>query len=153
MPVSKLDLGQLVASPYTFDRRIPQSEDALRALALYREALNAKHTGSISYAVLNFFKIIEIKHHNNPKAWFQKNFPDVPDGAYKEDFDRFTPYAAIPQLATTFTSNAALPWLMHRIRQSPTQMNFMRRDGCTRQRQSCTSWLASLSRQNSTFPT
>jgi hypothetical protein len=87
--VARLNLGSSAAWPYPFDRKIPESEDARRALALYREARSVQQNGFVSYAVLNFFKIIEIKHPNNTKRWFQENFPSDPDGAYENDFKRF----------------------------------------------------------------
>jgi hypothetical protein len=82
-------LGSSVAWPYPFARKILKSEDVRRALALYREARTAQDNGFVSYAVLNFFKIIEIKHPNNPKRWFRENFPSDPGGSYKEDLKRF----------------------------------------------------------------
>ena len=87
--VSRLNLGSSIASPYPFDRKIPESEDARRALALYREARSAEQNGFISYAVLNYYKIIEIKHPNNPKRWFRDNFPSGPVNSQKDDFKRF----------------------------------------------------------------
>ena len=89
VPVSRLDLGSSIAWPYPFDRQIPESEDAQRALALYREARSAQENGFISYAVLNFYKIIEIKHPNNAEGWFRGNFPSDPPGPYADDFKRF----------------------------------------------------------------
>jgi hypothetical protein len=89
VPVSRLNLGSSIAWPYPFDRKIPESEDARRALALYREARSAQQNGFISYAVLNFYKIIEIKHQNNPERWFRENFPSDPTGSDADDFKRF----------------------------------------------------------------
>jgi hypothetical protein len=89
VPVSRLNLGSSIAWPYPFDRKIPESEGARRALALYREARSAQQNGFISYAVLNFYKIIEIKHPNNPESWFRENFPSDPAGSCADDFKRF----------------------------------------------------------------
>lgn len=91
VPVSKRDLAFHTASSYIFDRKIQSSEEALRALALYREARNAQQNGFISYAVLNYYKIIEIKHptKNGPKFWFRDNLPRVSEGNYKEEIERF----------------------------------------------------------------
>ncbi len=87
--VTRLNLGSSAASPYIFDRKIPISEDARRALALYREARSAQQNGFISYAVLNYYKIIEIKHPNNPKRWFRENFPTSPTRTSEDDLKRF----------------------------------------------------------------
>jgi hypothetical protein len=48
----------------------------MRALALYREARNAEQNFLVSYAVLNYYKIIEIKNHGPAavKNWFRDNF-------------------------------------------------------------------------------
>jgi hypothetical protein len=53
--------------------------EARRALALYREALNAEHSSLISYAVLNYYKIIELTqpHAGATKNWFRDNFAHV----------------------------------------------------------------------------
>jgi hypothetical protein len=87
--VSRQNLGSSIAWPYIFDRKIPVSEDARRALALYREARSAQESGFVSYAVLNFYKIIEVKHPRNTKRWFRDNFPPEPESAYADDFKRF----------------------------------------------------------------
>ena len=73
--VSRPSLGSSVTSPYIFDRKISASEEARRALALYREARTVQQSGFISYAGLNYYKIIELRHPNNPKRWFRENFP------------------------------------------------------------------------------
>ena len=79
VPVEKQDLAFTTAYDWTFDGRIPPTEEGRRALALYREALNAKSHGLISYAVLNFYKIIEIRNHGRgpAKNWFRDNFSVV----------------------------------------------------------------------------
>lgn len=51
VPVVKPELGFRTTSHYVFDRKMPQTPEVRRALALYREALNAKHAGLVSYAV------------------------------------------------------------------------------------------------------
>ena len=50
--------------------------EAQRALALYREARNAQQNALISYAVLNYYKIIEIRNHGKEQVrkWFRTNF-------------------------------------------------------------------------------
>jgi len=83
VPVAKPELAFRTTSRFIFDRKMPQTSQARRALALYREALNAKHSQLISYAVLNYYKIIELaRHHRGPtKKWFRDNF------AYARGFD------------------------------------------------------------------
>jgi hypothetical protein len=76
VPVSKRNLAFTTAHHYIFDRKIPQSEEARRALALYREARNAQQNAFISYAVLNYYKIIEIQNHGKEavRKWFRTHF-------------------------------------------------------------------------------
>ena len=74
--VPKRDLAFTPAPVWLFDRRLPSSEDARRALALYREARNAEQNYMVSYAVLNYYKIIEIKNHGSAavRGWFRDNY-------------------------------------------------------------------------------
>jgi hypothetical protein len=79
--VPKRDLAFTTTSYWVFDRGIPTSTEARRALALYREARNAEQNFMISYAVLNYYKIIEIRYPLGPDArdWIARNFPVVRD--------------------------------------------------------------------------
>ena len=76
VPVAKPELAFRTTSHYVFDRKMSETPEARRALALYREALNAEHAGLISYAVLNYYKIIELRqnHQAATKKWFKDNF-------------------------------------------------------------------------------
>lgn len=76
VPVAKPELAFHTTPHYIFDRRMPARPEARRALALYREALNAEHSNLISYAVLNYYKIIELTQHHRAatKNWFRDNF-------------------------------------------------------------------------------
>ncbi len=86
--VPKRDLAFTTASHWVFNRDIPASKEVRRALALYREARNAEQNFMISYAVLNYYKIIEIHHERGPasKKWVADNLgpilkdPDDQDG-------------------------------------------------------------------------
>lgn len=77
--VSKRNLAFTTASHWVFDRHIPKSEEARRALALYREARNAEQNFMISYAVLNYYKIIEIRHigWQASTKWVADNLPAI----------------------------------------------------------------------------
>jgi hypothetical protein len=81
--VTKPELAFRTTSRYVFERKIPSAPEARRALALYREALNAEHSQLISYAVLNYYKIIELtqRDRGSTKKWFRDNF------AYARNFD------------------------------------------------------------------
>jgi hypothetical protein len=74
--VPKRNLAFATADDWPFDRRIPQFDEVRRALALYREGRNAEEAALGSYAVLSYFKIIEIRHPTGEKArgWIAGNF-------------------------------------------------------------------------------
>lgn len=78
-PVSRRDLAFTTAHYWIFDRKIPSDPDAMRALALYREGRNAEQNFLISYAVLSFYKIIEIKYPSGPqnRSWISSAFPSI----------------------------------------------------------------------------
>jgi len=74
--VPRRNLAFATAQDWPFHRRISASDEARRALALYREGRNAEETALVSYAVLSYFKIIEIRHPDGSKAkkWIARNF-------------------------------------------------------------------------------
>lgn len=93
VPVPKRNLAFTTAHDWIFDRRIPASEPKKRALALYREARNAEQNFMVSYAVLNYFKIIEIKNHStgDVKNWFRDNFAILTqEPNYKDELSHFS---------------------------------------------------------------
>jgi len=85
--VPKRDLAFTTASYWVFNRDIPVSEEVRRALALYREARNAELNFMISYAVLNYYKIIEIRHQGWPAStkWVADNLPPILNDPYDRD--------------------------------------------------------------------
>lgn len=90
--VPRRNLAFATADGWVFDRLIPSSDKTRRAVALYREGRNAEQGGLVSYAVLSYFKIIEIKHPDGPKAkrWIARNFPAVCASAQRDhDLQRF----------------------------------------------------------------
>ena len=91
--VPRRDLAFTTTHDWMFDRKIPGSENARRALAVYREARNAHQNFMISYAVLNYFKIIEIGQENprgGVKNWLRDNFDSLrKQAAHGDEFERF----------------------------------------------------------------
>ncbi len=79
VPVPKPNLGFTTAYDWIFDRKIPASPEARKALALYREGRNAEQNYFISYALLSYYKIIELKFGDfeGPKVrgWIAANYP------------------------------------------------------------------------------
>lgn len=77
--VPKRNLAFTTTYHWVFNRNIPASQEVQRALALYREARNAEMNFMISYAVLNYYKIIEIHHERGPAStkWVADNLPAI----------------------------------------------------------------------------
>lgn len=77
--VPRRNLAFATAHHWVFDRRISASDHARRALALYREGRNAEESGLVSYSVLSYFKIIEIRYPDGARArqWIAENFSAV----------------------------------------------------------------------------
>jgi hypothetical protein len=76
VPVPKSNLGLITAYSWIFDRKIPASPEARKALAIYREGRNAEQNYLISYAVLCYYKIVELKYRGKAEArsWFGTNY-------------------------------------------------------------------------------
>jgi len=74
--VPRRDLAFATTHTWVFDRQIPATDEARRALAHYREALNADEASLVSYAVLSYFKVLELRHDGGPKIqrWIEANF-------------------------------------------------------------------------------
>jgi hypothetical protein len=90
--VPKRDLAFTTAIDWIFSRKIPTDEKAPRALAIYREARNAQQNYMVSYAVLNFYKLVELRYKSKGevKNWFRDNFENLrQQSSYREEFERF----------------------------------------------------------------
>jgi hypothetical protein len=76
VPVPKRNPGFATAYTWIFDRKLPASAEARKALALYREGCNAEESHLVSFAVLSFYKIIELRYKGKSEArtWFGDNF-------------------------------------------------------------------------------
>lgn len=87
VPVPKRDLAFTTTHHWVFDRKIPSSDEARRALALYREARNAQQNFLISYAVLNYYKIIEIGQAQRKEAteWIGRSFLVIQENKVDSD--------------------------------------------------------------------
>jgi hypothetical protein len=81
VPVRKRDLGLITAHIWIFDRKIPALPEARKALAIYREGRNAEENYLISYAVLSYYKIVELKHRrkSETRIWFARNYEALKD--------------------------------------------------------------------------
>ncbi|MCG8510790.1 MAG: hypothetical protein MI741_16325, partial [Rhodospirillales bacterium] len=75
----KRELAFITADYWAFDRKMPKSPEARKALAIYREALNAQHNFMVPYAVLGYYKLIELKYKKglDIKEWFRSNYETI----------------------------------------------------------------------------
>lgn len=89
VPISKRDLAFATAHHWGFNRKKPNDPDVAKAIAIFREGRNAEQNFLVSYAVLSYYKIIEIRHKDKEDDWFQKNYPLIKDKLDKEIIDRF----------------------------------------------------------------
>jgi hypothetical protein len=90
VPVSKRNLAFATANEWPFDRRISESDEVRRALAIYREGLNAEEAGLGSYAVLSYFKILEIRYEGQGIAtWIGNNLAAAIPSSDDVQFEQF----------------------------------------------------------------
>lgn len=70
------DLAFTTAHHWVFDRRSPELLEARKAIAIYRDGRNAEQNYLISYAILSYYKIIELRYKgkSETKTWFRDNF-------------------------------------------------------------------------------
>lgn len=90
--VSRRDLAFSTAYQWFFDRKTPAAPEAKKAIAIYRDARNAEQNYLVSYAVLSYYKIIELKHKgSNPtRKWYRDNFDALKlDGTFATEVAAF----------------------------------------------------------------
>lgn len=77
--VQRRDLAFATTPQWISDRSIPATDEARRALAHYREGCNAEEASLVSYAVLSYFKIIELRYPESAtaKPWIANNLSIV----------------------------------------------------------------------------
>ncbi|CAD6552582.1 hypothetical protein LMG24235_05096 [Paraburkholderia sabiae] len=87
VPVRKRDLAFATVHTWIFSRTILGEDKARRALALYREGLNAEAASLTSYAVLSFFKVIELGYRESErvKKWIGRGFQSIAQEAHADD--------------------------------------------------------------------
>ncbi|HTQ12772.1 MAG TPA: methylamine utilization protein MauJ [Rhizomicrobium sp.] len=83
VPVPKRNLAFTTAYNWTFFRNSPKSPEARKAIAIYRDGRNAEQNFLVGYAVLCYYKIIELKHkgRTNARTWFRDHYPLLRDNA------------------------------------------------------------------------
>lgn len=87
--VKRRNLAFSTAYHWCFDRKKPEDVDVRKAIAIYREGRNAEQNFLVSYAVLSYYKILEIRHKDNEKKWFKENYPIIKGELEKETIEHF----------------------------------------------------------------
>ena len=77
--VSKPQPMFATAEPWLPPRRSPGEDRANRALAHYRAGRNADHAELVTYAVLSFYKVLEVRFRKSDQisTWIAKVLPDI----------------------------------------------------------------------------
>lgn len=77
--VPRRDLAFSTTRHWLFDRSSPDNAKGRRALALYREGRNAEQNFMVGFAVLSYYKIIEIRHQGAPASmeWVRTNLKET----------------------------------------------------------------------------
>jgi hypothetical protein len=90
VPVPNRSMAFTTAQHWLINRKIPDSDERHRALGLYREALNAQHNSLISYAVLNYYKIFELRYAKSSlTTWILDNLDRVRRSSDDPEMNRF----------------------------------------------------------------
>ena len=87
--VPKRNLAFTTTYHWIFDRKKPEDPDVRKAIAIYREGRNAEQNFLVSYAVLSYYKILEIHHKKNVSKLFKKNYPLIKNKLSNEIIERF----------------------------------------------------------------
>lgn len=81
MPVAvpRRNLGFATTYLWILDREIPVGEEGRKALGLFREGANAAEAGLETFAVLSFYKVIELRFDESRKAikWINEHVDSV----------------------------------------------------------------------------
>lgn len=86
VPVPNENFGFSPTNYWFFSRTMPGGPETRKALAIYREGRNAEQNHLISYAVLAYYKIIELKYAGRSAAriWLQNNYSKLENLSYLE---------------------------------------------------------------------
>lgn len=95
VPIQRSNGAFHTASPRLFARSLPTDTELLQRLAYYREGLNARHAGLVTFAVLSFYKVFEKRQRSrngapNPtKLWIAAAFDAAVMPLAMETIQRF----------------------------------------------------------------
>jgi hypothetical protein len=94
-PILRRNMAFSTAPQWLFNRSIPDNEDLLQRLAYYREGLNAHEASIVSFEVLSFFKVFEVRRatkreeQNPTKIWIADEFNKASENIRQETLVTF----------------------------------------------------------------
>ncbi|MER9948501.1 hypothetical protein NKJ89_10375 [Mesorhizobium sp. M0047] len=95
VPVRRSEGGFSTTPDWVFNRSLPENLELLQRLAYYREGLNARQAGLVTFEVLSFFKVFEKRssskrgEQNLTKLWIKDVFTKVSASLRREVLVRF----------------------------------------------------------------
>ncbi|MER9339206.1 hypothetical protein NKI41_00285 [Mesorhizobium sp. M0601] len=95
VPVRRSEGAFSTTPHWAFSRSIPEDPELLQRLAYYREGLNARQVGLVTFEVLSFFKVFERRSRSKPgeqnstKLWIKDVFATVSASLRQEVLERF----------------------------------------------------------------
>jgi hypothetical protein len=95
VPVQRSDGAFSTTPHWVFSRSIPDDPELLQRLAYYREGLNARQAGLVTFEVLSFFKVFERRtrskrgEQNPTKLWIKSVFAEVSASLQPDILSRF----------------------------------------------------------------
>lgn len=74
--VPKRNLAFTTTTHWMFNRNSPEREEARKAISIYRDGLNAEYNHMVSYAVIAYYKILELRYRSaaQVKEWLKANY-------------------------------------------------------------------------------
>ncbi|WP_120496647.1 methylamine utilization protein MauJ [Kiloniella sp. EL199] len=88
IPIRKRDLAFATAYNWIFSKKKLDNPEVKKAIAIYREGRNAEQNFLISFAVLSYYKIVEIHHKKEELKWFRENYPIIKEKLDKQVLER-----------------------------------------------------------------
>jgi hypothetical protein len=95
VPVPRPHRGGTITGQWLFSRTLPDDPEILQRLAYYREGLNAREVGLVSFQVLSFYKVFEQRvkssgrSPNPTKSWIRENIDAVQALLRSDTINRF----------------------------------------------------------------
>ncbi|MGX5733885.1 methylamine utilization protein MauJ [Bosea thiooxidans] len=95
VPIQRSNEAFHTTSQWVFSRSIPGDAELLQRLAYYREGLNARHAGLVTFEVLSFYKVFEKRERTRPgkpnptKLWIARAYAAATKSLQPEIIQRF----------------------------------------------------------------